>query len=149
MQLLSLCFCLCVLCVQYLHGWVLAPLLSLPSQDRDSRPHLSSCAHGDKHRFLFQLAFCLKARWKCISTDIWSKQTKQPESYNSLQASSLMEGEGQVWRARSGAQDDLKVKGGWGLVRWRLSQTQQPVLCSHRPYNLSPWRKMSRGNFPP
>lgn len=86
MQLLSLCLYHCVLCVQYPHGWVLAPFFSLPSHDRDSRPSPYSCAHRDKHWFPFQLAFCLEARWKCIGRDLWSKQTKQPKSCRSLQA---------------------------------------------------------------
>lgn len=78
MQLLSLCF-YHVLCVQYLHGWELAALLSPPSQDRDSRLPPATCAHRDNHWFPFQLAFCLEGRRKWISRDLWSKETKQPE----------------------------------------------------------------------
>lgn len=80
MQLLSFCFYLCVLCVQ-LPIWLgigTIALPSCPSQDRDSRPPPGSSAHRDKHWFPLQLAFCLEAKWKCISRDLWSKQTKQP-----------------------------------------------------------------------
>lgn len=145
MQLLSLCQC--VLCEQYPHGWVLAASLYLPSQNRDTRPPTGSCSFRDEHWLPFQLAFCLEARWKCISRDLWSKQKKQPESRNPLQASSPLEGEKPVWRARAGAQEGVEVKRGWGLVGCRLSQTEQQVLHSD-PMTWMPWRRMSKGNFP-
>lgn len=155
MQLLSFCFYLCVLCVQ-LPIWLgigTIALPSCPSQDRDSRPPPGSSAHRDKHWFPLQLAFCLEAKWKCISRDLWSKQTKQPVlqipvgifPHGKRETRETRE---TALRARAGSQKGLKVKGGWGLLGWRLSQTQQQVLSSHRPYELSPLEQDVKGELP-
>lgn len=117
---LSLCFYHCALYVQHPHCWVLAPLLFLPNRDSASRTATGSCALRARYWFQFQFAFCLEARWRCISRDTWSKQTKQPESHKPLRASSHGEGEKPLGRAR------LELR---SIQRWRQAESGQAAGC--------------------
>lgn len=92
--------------------WLGIGTIALPSQPGQVQQTTHWLLCPQEQCLPFQLAFCSEAKQKCISRDLWSKQKNQPESCNPLQASSPGEGEKPLCRARAGAQEGLKGKGG-------------------------------------